>query len=466
MVRVKRIDLSMKYEQQYKTIKELIDHNGNKKRAALKLGISIRQLNRRIKQYQEKGKAAFVHGNADRKPVNCLSTEISNQIVTLYRTKYQDCNLKHFTELLEHFENIKVSYSTVYNLLKKQDILSPKPWRKTRRALAKKKWHQDHPKQGKQDIDTAISHQLASEDAHPRHERCKYFGEEIQMDASVLVWFGENKAYLHLAIDNATGNIVGAYFDWQETLNGYYHAFKQILENYGIPLCFKTDNRTVFNYETAKTKAAHKDVLTQFGYACKTLGVDLKTTSVSQAKGMVERANQTVQGRLKPELRLAGINTIEKANEYLLDVFIPAFNQKFGQKIRSAYSVFETAPDARKINYTLAVLTSRVFDSGSAISFKNKHYQATDEYGKLICFMKGTKCLVIEAFDGQLLVTADEHVYLLKEIPKNAVTSPAVDPEPKKKRTKKKYIPPMTHPWKHESFVRQQRRAHKHHQYT
>ena len=54
MVRVKRIDLSMKYEQQYKTIKELIDHNGNKKRAALKLGISIRQLNRRIKQYQEK----------------------------------------------------------------------------------------------------------------------------------------------------------------------------------------------------------------------------------------------------------------------------------------------------------------------------------------------------------------------------------------------------------------------------
>ena len=80
--------------------------------------------------------------------------------------------------------------------------------------------------------------------------------------------------------------------------------------------------------------------------------------------------------------------------------------------------------------------------------------------------MKGTKCLVIEAFDGRLVVTSVEHVYLLKEIPKNAVTSPAVDPEPKKKRTKKKYIPPMTHPWKHESFVRQQRRAHKHHQYT
>ena len=70
MIRVKRIYLSMKYEQQYKTIKELLDHNGNKKRAAQKIGISIRQLNRRIKQYREKGKATFVHGNIDCKPVN------------------------------------------------------------------------------------------------------------------------------------------------------------------------------------------------------------------------------------------------------------------------------------------------------------------------------------------------------------------------------------------------------------
>lgn len=467
MAIVKRIDLTMKYEEQYQTIKELVDHNGNKKRAALKLGISIRQLNRRIKQYQDKGKAAFVHGNADRKPVNCLTTEINNKIVTLYRTKYQDCNLKHFTELLEQFEDIKVSYSTVYNLLKKQDILSPKPWRKTKRALTRKKWRQEHPKQNKQEVEAAVSHQLALADAHPRHERCKYFGEEIQMDASDIVWFGEQKASLHLAIDNATGILVGAYFDWQETLNGYYHVFKQILENYGIPVCFKTDNRTVFNYETTKNKAAHKDVLTQFGYACKTLGVELKTTSVSQAKGMVERANQTVQSRLKPELRLAGITTIEAANKYLLDTFVPAFNQKFGLKIRKAWSAFEKSPDAEKINYTLAVLDTRVFDSGSSISFKNKYYQAIDDNEELVCFMKGTKCLVIQAFDGQLLTTVDEHVYVLKEIPKNAKVSPELDSEPKKKKAKSNaHKPPMSHPWKRQSFILQQQRAHKYHQYT
>lgn len=87
------------------------------------------------------------------------------------------------------------------------------------------------------------------------------------MDASSLLWFGDKKAHLHLAIDNATGNLVGAYFDWQETLNAYYHVYEQILVDYGSPIRFKTDNRTVFNYETAKTKAEHKDVLMQFGYA-------------------------------------------------------------------------------------------------------------------------------------------------------------------------------------------------------
>ena len=138
MVKVKRISLSMKYDKQYQVIKDLVDHHGNKKRAALKLGISVRQVNRRIKQYQDKGKAAFVHGNVGRKPVNCLTTEINNQIVTLYLTKYQDCNLKHFVELLDRFENISVSYTKVYSLLKAQDILSPKPWRRTKRSLAKK----------------------------------------------------------------------------------------------------------------------------------------------------------------------------------------------------------------------------------------------------------------------------------------------------------------------------------------
>lgn len=68
------------------------------------------------------------------------------------------------------------------------------------------------------------------------------------MDASLHPWFGREKSQLHIAVDDATGDIVGAYFDAQETLNGYYHVLEQILKTYGIPYMFYTDRRTVFEY--------------------------------------------------------------------------------------------------------------------------------------------------------------------------------------------------------------------------
>lgn len=81
--------------------------------------------------------------------------------------------------------------------------------------------------------------------------------------------------------------------------------------NYGIPYKFKTDNRTVFNYMSLNKdkRSSDKDVLTQFGYACKQLGTAIETTSVSQAKGLIERDNSTFQGRLVNEFKFNGITT-------------------------------------------------------------------------------------------------------------------------------------------------------------
>ena len=172
-------------------------------------------------------------------------------------------------------------------------------------------------------INYIVNHEIALENSHPRCENPKYFGEIIEQDGSIHMWFGVIKTCLHLAIDKATSTIVGAWFDYQETLNGYYHVFYQILTNYGIPYKFITDNRTVFNYMSLNPdkRTSDKDVLTQYGYACKQLGVELETTSVSQAKGLIERTNGTFQGRLVNELKLNGITTIEEANKYLLEVF-------------------------------------------------------------------------------------------------------------------------------------------------
>lgn len=58
------------------------------------------------------------------------------------------------------------------------------------------------------------------------------------MDGSIHLWFGPFKTCLHLAVDLCTGNTVGKIFQEQEKLKGYYIIYKQILENYGIPLLF------------------------------------------------------------------------------------------------------------------------------------------------------------------------------------------------------------------------------------
>ncbi len=309
-------------------------------------------------------------------------------------------------------------------------------------------------------INYIVNHEMSLEDSHPRGEKPKYFGEIIEEDGSIHRWFGGFKSCLHLAIDKATSTIVGAYFDKQETLNGYYQVFHQILINYGIPYKFLTDNRTVFNYMKLNPdkRTSDKDVLTQYGYACKQLGIELKTTSVSQAKGLIERTNGTFQGRLVNELRLNGITTIEEANKYLLEVFIPYFNKRFAMNYKKFQSVFEESPSEEKINYTLAILTPRKIDNGNSIKYQNKYYQPYLN-DKLKCFSPKTECLVIKSFNGDLLVAIDEQVMELKELNRNEKFSKEFNENEIIKPKHKKHVPSMQHPWKVGEFRKQQRKA-------
>ena len=468
---MRKVELRMNEQLKYDVIKELVDHKGNKNRASKKLNLSIRQINRLIKIYTEKGKAGFVHGNRSKLPAITIDKSISEDIVLLYKHKYQDFNFRHFKEYLEEEENIHVSYKFIYNTLTKAGILSPKARRRTKREFKKQQLLREKKINLSMEEDTIssiINHEIALENSHPRGEKPKYFGEIIEEDGSIHLWFGEKKTCLHLAIDKATSTIVGAYFDYQETLNGYYHILYQILSNYGIPYKFFTDNRTVFNYMSLNPdkRTSDKDVLTQYGYACKQLGIDLETSSVSQAKGLIERTNGTFQGRLVQELRLNGITTIEEANKYLIDVFVPKFNQKFAMDYNKFPSVFEDSPSKETINYTLAILTPRKIDNGNSIKFKNEYYQPYLN-GELKCFLPKTECLVIQAFDEELLVTIDEQVYELKKLERNTKVSKEFDEvKAEKKKEKKKYIPPMTHPWKVSSFKRQIEMSHTSHQYV
>ena len=462
---MRKVELRMNELEKYNIIKNLVDNNGNKNTAAIKLHISRRQVDRLIIKYKENGKSSFVHGNRGHIPTKALDKSISENIILLYQNKYYDCNFNHFKDLLKDRENIKVSYNFIYKNLTNNGIYSPKIRKKTRKKLKKTELllKKENQTKSKKELETMINHLIDIQDSHPRQEKPKYFGEVIEMDGSIHLWFGPVKTCLHLAIDLCTGAIVGGIFQNQETLRGYYIIYKQILEKYGIPLLFKTDNRTVFNYESLskEKRTSDKDVLTQFGYACSILGTDLETTSVSQAKGTIERANGTFQGRLVQELRIEGITNINEANDYLINKFIPNFNKRFALNYKKYPSVFEDSPNANKINYTLAVLSTRKIDNGNSIKFKNKYYQPYDSTNHLICFMPHTECLVVEAFDGSMMVTIDEKVYQLKELEKHKkesiILNEAIENIPKEKKV---YIPPMSHPWKATSFKKQIEKAH------
>ena len=466
---MRKVELKMNEQEKYEVIKELVDHNGNKNRASKKLNLSKRQIDRLIIIYKEKGKSGFIHGNRSRKPVNTLDKSISEDIILLYKSKYQEWNFNHFKEFLEKEEKIKVSYDFIYKTLLKEGIISPLANKRTKRNFIKQQLLKEKKinlAMSDEQINAIVNHEMDLEDSHPRGEKPKYFGEIIEMDGSIHLWFGDKKVCLHLAIDKATSTLVGAWFDKQETLNGYYHVFYQILMKYGIPYKFKTDNRTVFNYVSTNPdkRTSDKDVLTQFGYACKQFGVEIETTSVSQAKGLIERTNGTFQRRLVNELKLYGITTIEEANKYLLNTFVPNFNKKFAMDYKKFESVFESSPSEEKINYTLAVLTPRKIDNGNSIKYFGKYYQPYIN-NELKCFIPKTECLIIKAYDGQLLVTIDEKVYELKELSRNERFSKEFEEVPVFK-VKKVYIPPMTHPWKIESFKKQIYNSHCKHQFA
>jgi len=364
---MRKVELKMNENEKYKVIKKLVETNGNKKRAAVELNCTIRQINRMIAGYNAYGKEFFVHGNRNRQPIHTFNLDLKNQIIDLYISKYWDCNYRYFSELLLTHENINASESLVRELLTENYLLSPKSHRNTRKRIKKELKSLKHNAKTKKEVTNIQANIVAIEDAHPRQPRAAYFGEEIQLDACIHLWFGNVPTALHLAIDDSSSQVVAAFFDYQETLNGYYHVFHQILYSYGVPYLFKTDGRTVFEYKRKKSPSEEEDTFTQFSYACHQLGTAIETSHVPEFKPRVERTFDTLQSRLPIELRLANITNINDANKFL-DKYVKEFNEQFALCIDNTKSVFELQPNEEKINLTLAVLGKRTVDSGHAIS--------------------------------------------------------------------------------------------------
>lgn len=286
---MRKVDLKMNELNKYNTIKDVIHKKKTKERAQVELSLTERHINRLILQYKQAGKVSFIHGNRNRKPASAISEETKDLIEDLYITKYFDCTYTLFTELLAERENIFVSIDGIRKILLERDILSPKSHKKTKRIVKKKLQKLSSGAKINKEKLQLQAKIVSLNDAHPIQPRCSFFGEEVQMDASQHIWFGKDKAFLHAVIDDSTGKVLGAHFDLQETLNGYYTITKQMLEHYGIPYKIKVDKRTVFEYKSKGIISDENDTFTQYSYAAKQLGIKIDASSIPEFKARIER---------------------------------------------------------------------------------------------------------------------------------------------------------------------------------
>ena len=453
---MKKTTLNEKELHRYEVIRKLVEDKdkGNRKSAAVKLGCSIRTIRRLEEIYRTSGKEGFAHHNRGRSPATRFDDETKRKIIDMYVKDYPDANISHFTEIVRKDLNIKISSETIRLWLVKEKVLSPKAQRRSKKKL-KKQFREDLKKSRSKKESNAIKEKIEELDhrsIHPRRERSKYFGEMVQMDASEYFWIRKKKWTLHLAIDDATSRVLGAYFDYQETLSGYYHVLKAILEKYGIPAMFYTDKRTVFEYRRKNRLFDDDDTFTQFSYACHRLGIEIKTTSVPQAKGRIERLNQTFQSRLPVELRRANVETIEEANVFL-ESYLDQYNELFAVQLNTSRSVFEKQPGKRQINTILSVLSVRSIDHGHTVHYRNKVYVPARKSGTSIYLQEGMKVIMIETFDGKLMMNVFDELFYAKEIKPNEYYSKTFDYRESEKITSYSWNLPKKKNWRTDDFL-------------
>jgi len=345
---MKGLTLTMKEQTRLCILNTVLERKCTIAEAAQLIGVSERHLWRLFAAYRKAGAAALVHGNRNHLPANATSAALRAQVITLASESYQGVNHTHFTELLAEREGIVLSRSTVRRFLTSAGIPSSK--------------HRQSPR-----------HRY-------RRERMPQAGMLVQIDGSHHRWLEDRgpRFTLLLSVDDATGTVPFALFQMQEDTAGYFRLLQGIIQNTGIPLALYSDRFFVFRYNGKKDafeeSRADKRNPTQFGRAMRELGIIQIFARSPEAKGRIERANGTFQDRLVSELRLAGISTLESANQFLQD-FLPRYNEHFGVAPAQSEPAYRSVPVGLDIDGILCFKERRKVAKDNTVQYYGKTLQ-------------------------------------------------------------------------------------------
>ena len=451
------MELNQKEIKKLEIVKKVVGKELTIKEATSELRISRQQIYRLINVYNTQGEQGFIHKNRGKSNPNKKEEYILEEIESLYLNEYYDFNFEHFFEEIKNVYNI--SYSSLYRFLLEHDIISPLAHKNTVKIYndkMKQLIDEENEQEKSETIQLFKSRIIEIEKAHIRRSSNLYcFGEEIQMDACEKLWFGGIVSFLHLALDKATKKVLFGWFEYEEITRGYFVLLFHIIINYGIPAKIKADNRSSFSANNTKNKDK-KLFLTQFGKVCEELNITLETTSIATAKAHIERENKTFKDRLIAELRHEGITTIDEANRYLNEIFIPKMNEKFSYAIDNKKSKMrENNYSEDELNLIISETYTRIIDNASCIRYNKKYYVPTvPDTGEIISYKKGTECLFIISYNDEYWCLIENRHYQLTEIEQRDITMVKEADFPKSKKEHRKYIPPKNHPWRKNMMLR------------
>jgi len=416
--------LSPKESRRLSVMEKVLEGSITISQAASLLNLSERHVLRLKGGMKKHGVAFLAHKNRGKKPKHAISEEIKKKIVSLALTDYKGASNQHFSELLEEYQDIKISPKSIGRILAQNHIQNPH----SHKAAKKRR----------------------SRDRMPQE------GLLVQCDASPFLWLEDRAPLLNLhgAIDDATGKILGLYFRPQEDSLGYMQILYQVCINYGLPVSLYSDRHTIFfspNMDKLSIDdelAGKKVNLTNFGSILKDLNINHIPARSPQAKGRIERLWGTLQHRLVIELRIAGISTIEEANAFLPG-FIARFNKRFAVLPENPIPAFRPSPSESKLYQIFSFREDRKASSGSSISFNRRTYQLVKD-GVVQFLSPKAKVTVLTHMDGTLGALYKDQYYELKEF--KQARKQFIEPVPKKPR--KTYTPPLDHFWKQPSFNR------------
>jgi transposase len=310
--------------------------------AAERLDLSVRQVKRLMRRWRALGDAGLVSRQRGRPSAQRMEASKRARIEELLRVKYPDFGATLAAEKLSEREGIEVSRETVRRI--------------------------------QMDLGLARARRRRSARVHSPRERRPRFGELIQIDGSPHDWFEGRgpRCTLIVFIDDATSRLTALQFAPVETTKAYLSALRAHVLAHGVPLAFYSDRHGIFRVNAKEAESG--DGYTEFGRVAERLRIELIQATTPQAKGRVERANQTLQDRLIKEMRLRGVSDMAGAQAFSRE-FIELWNAKFANPpLQAADAHRPWTKDAEALDEALARREERVLSKALTFSVGGKVY--------------------------------------------------------------------------------------------